>query len=207
MMLIARVLQGIGGGGLAPTEQSIFADTFPVEKRAQAFALYGLTVVTAPAIGPALGGWLTDSYSWHWCFLINLPVGMLSLALVQLFIVEPEALKQDRKRMLAGGLKIDYVGFALVALGFGALQIMLDRYELDDGFSSGFISGLGTDCRSQPADAGCVGDVFHPQPAMNVRLLAIAGVRDLLRGDVPVRLHADQHDAVAPATDADAVGL
>ena len=159
MMLVARVLQGIGGGGLAPTEQSIFADTFPVEKRAQAFALYGLTVVTAPAVGPTLGGWLTDSYSWHWCFLINLPVGMLSLALVQLFIVEPEALKQDRKRMLAGGLRVDYVGFALVALGFGALQIMLDRYELDDGFSSGFISGLGTDCRPQSADAGGMGDV------------------------------------------------
>ncbi len=105
--------------------------------------MYGLTVVTAPAVGPTLGGWLTDSYSWHWCFLINLPVGLLSLALVQLFIVEPEALRQDRKRMLAGGLRVDYVGFALVALGFGALQIMLDRYELDDGFSSGFISGLG----------------------------------------------------------------
>jgi MFS transporter, DHA2 family, multidrug resistance protein len=170
MMLIARVLQGIGGGGLAPTEQSIFADTFPVEKRAQAFALYGLTVVTAPAVGPTLGGWLTDSYSWHWCFLINLPVGMLSLALVQLFIVEPEALKQDRKRMLAGGLRVDYVGFALVALGFGALQIMLDRYELDDGFSSGFISGLGLIAGLSLLTL-VVWETFHPQPAMNVRLL------------------------------------
>jgi DHA2 family multidrug resistance protein len=169
MMLIARVLQGIGGGGLAPTEQSIFADTFPVEKRAQAFALYGLTVVTAPAVGPTLGGWLTDSYSWHWCFLINLPVGMLSLAMVQLFIVEPEALKQDRKRMLAGGLRVDYVGFALVALGFGALQIMLDRYELDDGFSSGFISGLGLIAGLSLLTL-VVWEMFHPQPAMNVRL-------------------------------------
>jgi DHA2 family multidrug resistance protein len=170
MMLLARVLQGIGGGGLAPTEQSIFADTFPVEKRAQAFALYGLTVVTAPAVGPTLGGWLTDTYSWHWCFLINLPVGMLSLALVQLFIVEPEALKQDRKRMLAGGLRVDYVGFALVALGFGALQIMLDRYELDDGFSSGFISGLGL-IAGLSLLALIVWEIYHPQPAMNVRLL------------------------------------
>jgi DHA2 family multidrug resistance protein len=169
MMLVARVLQGIGGGGLAPTEQSIFADTFPVEKRAQAFALYGLTVVTAPAVGPTLGGWLTDSYSWHWCFLINLPVGMLSLAMVQLFIVEPEALKQDRKRMLAGGLRVDYVGFALVALGFGALQIMLDRYELDDGFSSGFISGLGLIAGLSLVTL-VVWEMFHPQPAMNVRL-------------------------------------
>jgi MFS transporter, DHA2 family, multidrug resistance protein len=170
MMLIARVLQGIGGGGLAPTEQSIFADTFPVEKRAQAFALYGLTVVTAPAVGPALGGWLTDSYSWHWCFLINLPVGMLSLALVQLFIVEPKALKQDRKLMLAGGLRVDYIGFALVALGFGALQIMLDRYELDDGFSSGFITGLGLIAGLSLLTL-VVWETFHPQPVMNVRLL------------------------------------
>jgi MFS transporter, DHA2 family, multidrug resistance protein len=170
MILIARVLQGIGGGGLAPTEQSIFADTFPVEKRAQAFALYGLTVVTAPAVGPTLGGWLTDSYSWHWCFLINLPVGMLSLALVQLFIVEPEALKQDRKRMLAGGLRVDYIGFALVALGFGALQIVLDRYELDDGFSSGFICGLGLIAGLSLLTL-VVWETFHPQPAMNVRLL------------------------------------
>ena len=169
MMLIARVLQGIGGGGMAPTEQSMFADTFPPEKRAQAFALYGLTVVTAPAIGPMLGGWLTDTYSWHWCFLINLPVGLLSLTLVQLFIVEPEALKQDRKRMLAGGLRVDYIGFALVALGFGALQIMLDRYELDDGFSSDFISGLGLIAGLSLLTL-VVWEMFHPQPAMNVRL-------------------------------------
>jgi MFS family permease len=126
-------------------------------------------VVTAPAVGPTLGGWLTDSYSWHWCFLINLPVGMLSLAMVQLFIVEPEALKQDRKRMLAGGLRVDYVGFALVALGFGALQIMLDRYELDDGFSSGFISGLGLIAGLSLLTL-VVWEMFHPQPAMNVRL-------------------------------------
>jgi MFS transporter, DHA2 family, multidrug resistance protein len=170
MMLFARVLQGIGGGGLAPTEQSIFADTFPVEKRAQAFALYGLTVVTAPAVGPTLGGWLTDAYSWHWCFLINLPVGLLSLVLVQLFVVEPEALKQDRKRMLAGGLKVDYIGFGLVALGFGALQIMLDRYERDDGFSSGFITALGLIAGISLLSL-VVWEMFHPQPAMNVRLM------------------------------------
>src|SRR5690242_18261916 len=89
MMLVARVLQGVGGGGMAPTEQSIFADTFPPEKRAQAFALYGRTVVSAPAIGPVLGGWLTDNFSWHWVFLINLPVGLLSLVLVGWLVVEP----------------------------------------------------------------------------------------------------------------------
>ena len=170
MMLVARVLQGIGGGGMAPTEQSMFADTFPPEKRAQAFALYGLTVVSAPAIGPVLGGWLTDNLSWHWVFLINLPVGLLSLTLVGLLVVEPALLQQERRQRLAKGLKIDVLGLILVILGFGALQIMLDRYELDDGFSSGFICGMGM------VSLLCLGslvvwELFHPQPVVNVRLL------------------------------------
>src|SRR6201999_897766 len=143
MMLVARVLQGIGGGGLAPTEQSMFADSFPPEKRAQAFALYGLTVVSAPAIGPVLGGWLTDNLSWHWVFLINLPVGLLSLTLVGLLVVEPPILQQERRALLAKGLNIDVFGLVLVFLGFGTLQVLLDRYEIDDGFSSGFILALG----------------------------------------------------------------
>lgn len=172
MMLIARALQGVGGGGLAPTEQSIFADTFPPAKRAQAFALYGVTVVTGPAVGPALGGWLTDNFSWHWCFLINLPIGLLSLMLVQLFVDEPKALRDDRKRLLRGGLKVDYVGFALVLLGFGALQIMLDRYEREDGFASTFISALAI-----VATLSLVTlvwwEIWHPQPMVNVRLLRI----------------------------------
>jgi len=170
MILFARVIQGIGGGGLAPIEQSIFADTFLPEKRAQAFALYGLTVVTAPAVGPTLGGWLTDNFSWHWCFLINLPVGLLSLTLVQLFVVEPEALQQDRRRLLAGGLRIDHVGFALVVLGFGALQIMLDRYERDDGFSSDFVTTLGV-IAAVSLLALVAWELWHPQPAVNLRLL------------------------------------
>jgi MFS transporter, DHA2 family, multidrug resistance protein len=170
MMLIARVLQGIGGGGMAPTEQSMFADTFPPEKRAQAFALYGLTVVSAPAIGPVLGGWLTDNLSWHWVFLINLPVGLLSLTLVGLLVVEPEVLQRERRDLLAKGLNIDVLGLILVVLGFGALQILLDRYELDDGFSSGFISTLGI--VSGVSLAGLlVWELIHPQPVVNIRLL------------------------------------
>jgi DHA2 family multidrug resistance protein len=170
MILVSRVMQGIGGGGMAPTEQSMFADTFPPEKRGQAFALYGLTVVSAPAIGPVLGGWLTDSFSWHWVFLINLPVGLLSLVLVQLLVTEPEALKQDRRALLAKGLNIDFLGFALVVLGFGALQILLDRYEQDDGFSSHFIAALGV------ISVVCLGalvvwELIHSQPVVNIRLL------------------------------------
>ncbi|MDB5404988.1 MAG: transporter [Rhodopila sp.] len=170
MMLVARVLQGIGGGGMAPTEQSMFADTFPPEKRAQAFALYGLTVVSAPAIGPVLGGWLTDNLSWHWVFLINLPVGLLSLTLVGWLVVEPELLQRERRERLAKGLNVDVLGMILVVLGFGALQILLDRFELDDGFSSSFISTLGV--ISGGSLAGLVAwELFHPQPVVNIRLL------------------------------------
>jgi len=96
MMLLFRVLQGVGGGGLAPTEQSIFADSFTPKQRALAFSLYGFTIVTAPAIGPVLGGWLTDSFSWHWVFLINLPVGALSLILTWLFVYDSPLVQQER---------------------------------------------------------------------------------------------------------------
>jgi MFS transporter, DHA2 family, multidrug resistance protein len=172
MMLISRVLQGIGGGGMAPTEQSMFADTFPAEKRAQAFALYGLTVVSAPAIGPVLGGWLTDNASWHWVFLINLPVGLLSLTLVQWLVTEPPTLIEDRRKLLARGIRIDYLGFALTVLGFGALQIMLDRYEQDDGFSSNFVFTLGMTaliCLT----ALIIWEAVHDQPVVNVKLLKV----------------------------------
>ena len=170
MMLAARVLQGIGGGGMAPTEQSMFADTFPPEKRAQAFALYGLTVVSAPAIGPVLGGWLTDNLSWHWVFLINLPVGLLSLTLVGLLVVEPEVLQQERRALLAEGLHIDVFGLILVFVGFGTLQIMLDRYEIDDGFSSGFIATLGV-VSAVSLVTLVFWELFHPQPVVNIRML------------------------------------
>jgi MFS transporter, DHA2 family, multidrug resistance protein len=169
MMLMARVLQGIGGGGMAPTEQSMFADTFPPEKRAQAFALYGLTVVSAPAIGPVLGGWLTDNMSWHWVFLINLPVGLLSLTLVGWLVVEPDALREERRALLAKGLNIDVLGLILVFVGFGTLQILLDRYEIDDGFSSGFIMGLGVISGGSLITL-VIWELIHPQPVVNVRL-------------------------------------
>ncbi|WP_431270243.1 DHA2 family efflux MFS transporter permease subunit [Dankookia sp. P2] len=146
MLLVFRALQGIGGGGLAPVEQSILADTFPPEKRAGAFALYGLTVVTAPAMGPALGGWITDNYSWHWIFLINLPFGALSIFLVSVFVKEPQAVREDRKRFLAEGGGIDWVGFLLAALALGSLQVVLDRAVIDDGFWSPTVSWLTFAC-------------------------------------------------------------
>jgi DHA2 family multidrug resistance protein len=139
MLIVARVLQGIGGGGLAPIEQSMMVDTFPPAKRGAAFAAYGVVVIVGPVLGPSLGGWITDSYSWHWVFLINVPIGILSLVLVTLFVEEPPALKKNTERIRQQGIKVDYVGFALVALALGCLEITLDRGQREDWFSSGLI--------------------------------------------------------------------
>ena len=139
MLIVFRVLQGLGGGGMAPTEQAMLADTFPARLRAQAFALYGVAVIVAPTIGPWFGGWLTDNMSWHWIFLINGPIGLLSLVLVQWMVHEPEVLERERRDRLARGLKVDWIGFVLVALALGCLEIMLDKGEREDWFASNFI--------------------------------------------------------------------
>ncbi|HZU44260.1 MAG TPA: DHA2 family efflux MFS transporter permease subunit, partial [Terriglobales bacterium] len=138
MLLLFRVLQGAGGGGLQPMAQAILADTFPPEKRGVAFALYGLTAILAPTIGPTLGGWITFNYSWRWIFFINLPVGLAALGLVLRLIEDPPYLA----RIKAAGVKLDYVGIALLALGVGALQILLDKGQEDDWFGSHFILTL-----------------------------------------------------------------
>src|SRR5262245_37812895 len=135
LLIAFRILQGIGGGGLQPSEQSILADTFPPAKRGMAFAMYGMAVVVAPAIGPTLGGWITDNFSWRWIFYINLPVGLISLILTSRLITDPPHL-QGRKRP---GMKIDYIGFSLIALGLGAMQIVLDKGQREDWFESSFI--------------------------------------------------------------------
>jgi DHA2 family multidrug resistance protein len=140
LLIVARILQGFGGGGLAPVEQSMMADTFPPSRRGAAFAVYGIVVITGPILGPTLGGWITDNYSWHWVFLINVPIGILSLTLVSMFVDEPEALQKARKKILRGGLKVDFIGFALVALFLGCLELTLDRGQRDDWFSSPMIA-------------------------------------------------------------------
>jgi DHA2 family multidrug resistance protein len=138
LLLFFRVLQGLGGGGLQPMAQAILADTFPPEQRGLAFALYGITAVTAPTIGPTLGGWITFNYSWRWIFFINLPVGLLTLFLVYTFVEDPPYLA----RIKAAGVKLDYIGIALLTLGVGALQILLDKGQEDDWFGSRFITTL-----------------------------------------------------------------
>ncbi|HEY0161599.1 MAG TPA: DHA2 family efflux MFS transporter permease subunit [Edaphobacter sp.] len=143
VMLISRVLQGIGGGGLAPVEQAILVDTFPPAKRASAFALYTVAIVTAPAIGPVLGGWITDNYDWRWVFLINIPIGLLSLYLTNRFVSDPPSFKEEREKARQGGaLRIDGVGIGLLALGSAALEILLDRGQIDDWFGSPLICWL-----------------------------------------------------------------
>ncbi len=139
ILVLCRVLQGVGGGGLQPSEQAILADTFPPKQRGMAFAIYGVAVVTAPAIGPTLGGWITDSFDWRWIFFINIPVGAISLFLTSFMLEDPPYLIQERLQKLKTKLRVDYWGIIFVALGLGFLQIVLDKGERDDWWSSGFI--------------------------------------------------------------------
>jgi DHA2 family multidrug resistance protein len=136
VLVIFRILQGAGGGGLQPSEQAILNDTFPLAKRGMAFAVYGLAVVVAPTIGPWLGGWITDNFSWRWIFYINVPVGIISLILTNFLISDPPYMK---KANLKAGFRIDYIGIGLISLGLGSMQIILDKGQREDWFSSRFI--------------------------------------------------------------------
>jgi DHA2 family multidrug resistance protein len=164
-LLLFRILQGLGGGGLQPMAQAILADTFPPQQRGLAFALYGITAVVAPTVGPVLGGWITYNYSWRWIFFINLPVGLFALFLVFRLIEDPPYLKTAKQ----AGVRIDYIGVALLILGVSALQIMLDRGQQDDWFDSPFILTLGV-----IAAVGLVSLVlwewFTEHPIIEVRL-------------------------------------
>jgi MFS transporter, DHA2 family, multidrug resistance protein len=169
-LLVCRVLQGLGGGGMPTSEQAMLADTFTPAQRPQAFALYGIAVIVAPTIGPTLGGWITDNYSWHWIFFINVPIGLISLGLVHWLVVEPEALERERREYLAGGLRIDWVGILLIILTFGCLEVVLDRGEIDGWFGSTAIVTLAT-------ISACSFIFFipweltHDDPVIDIRLL------------------------------------
>ena len=137
-LVLFRVIQGAGGGGLQPSEQSILADTFLPEELGMAFAAYGMAVVLAPAIGPTLGGYITDNFNWRWIFFINVPVGIISLVLSYRLVEDPPYLREQMRTSGRGG--IDYIGLGLVALGLGCLQVVLDKGQRDDWFQSGFIT-------------------------------------------------------------------
>ncbi|MEK6313158.1 MAG: DHA2 family efflux MFS transporter permease subunit [Burkholderia gladioli] len=133
-LIVFRILQGLFGGGLQPNQQSIILDTFPPEQRNRAFSISAIAIVVAPVLGPTLGGWITDTFSWRWVFLLNVPVGILTvLAVMQL--VEDPPWRRDGQR----GIRIDYIGIGLIAIGLGCLQVMLDRGEDEDWFGSNFI--------------------------------------------------------------------
>ena len=140
LLLLFRILQGLGGGGLQPSEQSILADTFPKEKLGQAFAVYGLAVITAPIIGPTIGGWITDNYDWRWIFFINIPISILSLTLTHYLVEDTPHIKSEVAEARKGGFQLDTIGFGLVALTFGCIEVVLDKGQEDDWFSSHFIS-------------------------------------------------------------------
>jgi DHA2 family multidrug resistance protein len=140
ILIFCRILQGIGGGGLAPSEQAILADTFPPEKRGQAFAMYGLAVVCAPAIGPTLGGYITDNFDWRWIFFLNVPICLISLFLTSRIVEDPPWVKKQVEQSQKGGIKLDFLGFGLLGLTFGSLEFILDKGQEDDWFSSGLIT-------------------------------------------------------------------
>ncbi|MGI4757881.1 MAG: DHA2 family efflux MFS transporter permease subunit [Janthinobacterium lividum] len=135
-LLIARVIQGAGGGGLQPMAQAIMADSFDEKRRGQAFALYGLVAVLAPSIGPTLGGWITDNYSWRWIFYINIPVGLLAFFMVTRLVEDPPWIKADKANLF----RLDYIGLGLLTVAMGGLQIFLDKGEEKDWFGSDFIT-------------------------------------------------------------------
>ena len=166
LLILARILQGAGGGGLAPSEQAILADTFPVAKRGQAFAVYGVAVVVAPAIGPTLGGWITDNYNWHWIFFINIPIGLISLFLTNRMVEDPPQMTAHRtdKR------PVDFMGLALVASGVGLLEFFLDKGQEKDWFGDPMI-------RMVAITSGILLIWFvywewrHPDPIVDLKLL------------------------------------
>ena len=135
-LVLARVFQGLGGGGLQPTSQAILVETFPKEKQGMAMAVYGIGVIVAPVIGPTLGGWITDNFSWRWIFLINVPVGILSLLLTSALIKDPPYLK---RRVAGSAVKLDYIGLGLLTLGLGFMEYVLDEGERSDWFGSQLI--------------------------------------------------------------------
>jgi DHA2 family multidrug resistance protein len=163
ILIIARILQGMGGGALQPIAQSVLLESFPPAKRGAAMAIYGMGIVVAPIIGPTLGGWITDNYSWRWIFYINLPVGALAAFMANTFVEDPPYLQNQKPG------RIDYTGFGLMALGLGALELTLDLGQQRDWFESSlivftaFVSGLSL--------LGFVlWELYTPEPIVNLRV-------------------------------------
>ena len=167
MLILFRIMQGVGGGGLQPSEQAILADTFPPAKRGMAFAVYGMAVVLAPAIGPTLGGYITDNFSWRWIFYINVPIGILSLILTNRLVEDPPFLKREQERRR--GIRADYVGLGLITIAIASLQIALDKGQESDWFSSRWITSL-VILAGYAFLVWIVWEWHHPNPVVDIRL-------------------------------------
>jgi DHA2 family multidrug resistance protein len=166
LLILCRILQGAGGGGLQPSEQAILADTFSAKQRGMAFAMYGMAVVVAPAIGPTLGGWITDNYSWHWIFLINVPIGIVSLMLTQRVVQDPAYLRN----MVRSNIRVDYIGISLIVVGVGFLQYVLDKGQENDWLSSRIIV-VSLIIAVVALVALVIRELTHDNPIMDLRLL------------------------------------
>ncbi len=177
MLILARILQGAGGGGMQPLAQSILLESFPPEQQGTAMAVYGVGIVVAPVIGPTLGGWITDSYSWRWIFYINLPMGLLALFMAKMFIEDPPYIKQAFRGT------IDYLGFGLMAIWLGTLQLLLDKGQEADWFGATWIRWI-----TAISVLGLIGFLFREftnrEPIVQLRVLGNRnfGVGTLITG-------------------------
>ena len=168
LLIFFRVLQGLGGGALQPISQAILVESFPREKQGLAMAFYGMGVVVAPVIGPTLGGWITDNYTWRWIFLINIPVGILSLSLTAAMIFDPPHLV---RKTFANGLKLDYIGIGLLTLGLASLEILLDEGQRNDWFGSNMIVAAAVIAVTALV-AVVIWELRQEQPVVDFRILA-----------------------------------
>jgi DHA2 family multidrug resistance protein len=164
MLIFARVLQGAGGGALQPIAQSVLLESFPPEKRGQAMAAFGMGIVVAPILGPTLGGWITDNYSWRWIFYINVPVGALAVFMANAFVEDPPYIKHQRPG------RIDYVGFGLMAVGLATLQLLLDKGQEEDWFASPLITWSAL-FAAAALIAFVIWELRSDEPIVNLRVL------------------------------------
>jgi DHA2 family multidrug resistance protein len=167
VLVLFRLIQGIGGGGLQPTTQAILVDTFPPRQRGMSMALFGMTVIAAPVIGPTFGGWITDHYSWRWVFLINVPVGIVAGLLCSRMIVDPPHFVRRRGK---DKFRVDLIGLGLISTSIGTMQAMLDLGERRDWFESKLIVALGVTSVVTMV-VGLVWELRHKDPIVNLRLL------------------------------------
>ena len=163
LLIFFRILQGAAGGALQPMSQAILLETFPLEERGLAMAIFGVGAMFGPIIGPALGGWVTDNISWRWIFYINLPPGIIAVIMAKYFIFDPDYIKKKK------GMSIDYIGLSLLVLGLGALQIMLDKGQREDWFASSFIIAV-TVIAFVCLTLLVYWELTHEHPIINLRL-------------------------------------